>query len=117
MIPIAAAVLLFTTELEARRLLEWNIGRLGALEDSIDLLHSALEGFVEGRSVRDEATGLDQRAELAHGRNAMLPRELIEILPVLERHGVAEDQQAVRALARSVARHGLEVGSASNLEP
>ena len=56
-------------QLEGRRLLNWQIGGLGALEDLSDVNAGLATGSSEARSIADQAAGCDVFTILIDRRN------------------------------------------------
>src|SRR5262247_1019211 len=62
-------------ELKLRRLLEWNVGRLGAFQDLIDKVSDASEHVPIARSVAHQSAGLDKFARCVNRGQPVLFRE------------------------------------------
>src|SRR5262245_48871534 len=80
-------------EVERRRLLYWQVGGLGTLQDLVDIDGGAAADVGRVWPIGHEAAGLHKRPDVVHGRQAARGRECGEPAAVLEDHGVPQDEE------------------------
>ena len=93
----------------ARRLLERQLGRLGALEDAVDQGAGALEGFLEVGAVRHQAAVAHQEVVLVDRRQALGGGVVEHALAIERGERVGDHQDGVRRLAVHRLEHALEI--------
>src|SRR3990170_7515974 len=90
-------------------LLEWKIGGLHPLEQSVDVERPpAADGRV-ARSIRQEPPGLGHLPRLEQGRQAGLQRKSSDLVTILKHERVAGYEQRIRTLLRDRREPGREV--------
>ena len=80
--PSAFAVLRLITKLKLGRLLDREVGGLGAFEDLIDVRGCAAKEIGIVRPIGHEATSLDEFPRPRNGWQAVLEREIHDLWPV-----------------------------------
>ena len=85
-------------ELELRRLLDGEIGRLGALQDLRHVGGSAPERVPEVRRIAHEATRLHVLPDGIYPRQAVLLREFGDPPPVVKEHHIGGDDEGAGPL-------------------
>jgi hypothetical protein len=91
--PSALAVLRFTTSSNFGRLLDGQIGRLGALKNPTDIDPNLAKHSGEARSVADQATGRGEFAPLIDRRNGMACRQRHDLLAPAEEKRIGTDNE------------------------
>src|SRR6266545_2751073 len=103
-------------QLELRRLLDGQVGRLGALEDLIDVGCGAPEHVRTARPIRHEATDLRLLNLPAHRRQAALGCEVCDSCSVSSEERVRQDEEHVRPLSGDCREGSVEVVGAASLQ-
>src|SRR5262249_45114986 len=95
-------------ELELRRLLDRQIGRLGALEDAADEVGGAAIGFLEARAIGKERTAVRHYGPTRNQREAMLDREIDDGVAVLDDKTFGEGDERLRRGRRDGIQGSIE---------
>src|SRR6266478_975364 len=80
-------------QFKCRRLLHWQIGRLGALKDLSGINAGLVIGSREARSVADQAAGSRKFTRLIDRRKAMARRQLDELAASAEEERIGADDE------------------------
>ena len=96
-------------ERELGRLLDRQVGGLGALEDLVDIDGGALVHVLVARPIGHQAARLDHFAVRIHARQPLLGGEIHHALAVMQEHPVRQDEERVRLLLDDRVECGVEV--------
>ena len=103
------AALRLTDERELGRLLDRQIGRLGALEDFVHVNRGAPVHVLVARPIRHQAAGLDQFAVRIDIWQALLGGEIHHAFAVMQEYAVGQDEERLRLLFEDRGECAVEV--------
>src|SRR4029434_4682900 len=95
-------------QLDLHRLFNGKLGRIGSLEDLVDVGRSAPEHIDIARRVRHQATGFDEQPLVVKAGESILQGKVRDELPVLEVGRVTEGKDGT-GKARGRRREGCAV--------
>ena len=96
-------------EFELRRLLDGQIGRLGAFENFIDVRGGAPEQVVIVRAVVGESAGIDKFGSGVGGRKPMLYCQFDDLFSMSVEDGIPEHEKCVRTSFGRGAENGINI--------
>src|SRR5262249_10594257 len=103
-------------QLELRRLLHGQVGRLGTFQDLIDVGRGATEVVTDVDAVAHEAAGLRIFSRAVHGRQTALGGEALKARAIERKHRVRQYEQSLCTLSRHRGEGAVKLFRASDLQ-